>query len=58
MSTIKGHCKKWWLAWSSDGKEGPGQAPADGVGEQLAFVISPASFLLGNGPALTTSALA
>lgn len=45
MSTIKGCCEKWWLAWSSDGKEDPGQASTDRVGERYTFIISLASFL-------------
>lgn len=45
MSTIKCYCEKWWFAWSSDGEEGLGQAPADEVGERHTFIISLASFL-------------
>lgn len=45
MSTIKCYCEKWWFPWSSDGEEGPGQAPADGVVGGHTFIISLASFL-------------
>lgn len=45
MSTIKCCCEKWWLVWSSDGKEDPGQVSADGVGERHTFIIPLASFL-------------
>lgn len=50
MSTIKCYCEKWWFPWSSDGEDGPGQAPADGVGERHTFIIFWPHFCLGNGP--------